>query len=112
MRGRGIGEHDAPTDRIRDALLDGITPIVRDLGARRMDRILAIRELGRLGYALGSGALIDLLRDGGEPLRDEAVRALEAISGYAWGDDAGRWSAWYEGLPGRAVAAARPLQGV
>jgi hypothetical protein len=97
--GRGIGSHEAPPPHFRDALTDRIIPIIKDPQAKFMDRIQAIRDMGRVGYALGVDSLIDLLREGEVVPREEIVWALEAISGQAWGDDPDRWTEWWDGLP-------------
>jgi hypothetical protein len=96
---RGIGTHEPAPPALRDALLERVIPTVRDRQAKIMDRIQAIRDMGRVGYALGADALIDLLRPGSEVPQEEIVWALEAISGMAWGDEQKRWKTWWEGLP-------------
>ena len=90
------GEPGEPPPDVRAALLDRVIPIVLDPAARPMDRILAIRSMGQAGYRLGADALIGLLRAGDPTLKDEVVWSLEAISGRPFGDDAGRWSAWWD----------------
>ena len=48
---RGIGSHEPPPDGIRDALMNRVIPIVQDEAAKSAERIQAIREMGRTGYA-------------------------------------------------------------
>ena len=77
--------HRPPPDDIRDALAHRVIPIVEDEKALMSDRIQAIRELGRTGYAMGADALIDLLDRGETTLSREVVWSLESISGMALG---------------------------
>src|SRR5262249_31073167 len=58
---RGIGFHRPPPPQIRDALLTTIIPIVQDRGSHQLERIQAVREMGRGGYVLGADTLIALL---------------------------------------------------
>ena len=96
--GQGIGSHEPPPPHIQEALTERLIPLVRNPQARIMDRIQAIRDMGRVGYVLGADTLIDLLQDGDQTLKEELVWALEAISGLAWGDDPDRWRAWWDDL--------------
>lgn len=93
------GPHEPPPPGVREALLERVLPVIRDAGAARGNRILAIREWANAGYVLGADALIDRLRDPGEIPRDEVIWALRMVSGLAWGDEPDRWQAWWEGLP-------------
>ena len=95
---QGIGSHEPPPPHIQEALTERVIPIIRDPQAKIMDRIQAIRDMGREGYVLGADALIVLLRDGDEILKEEIVWALEAISGVTWGDDPDRWRTWWDEL--------------
>jgi len=85
--GRGIGSHVPPPSDICEALLERVIPIVLDHDADQLERIQAIREMGRAGYILGSDALIELLGDHDEIPAEEVVWCLESISGLALGDD-------------------------
>ena len=58
---RGIGSYGTVPQDIRDVLTSRVIPIVKDEGANTLERILAIREMGRTGYVLGADALINLL---------------------------------------------------
>jgi len=111
---RGVGTHEQPPPRILDALAGRIVPIIRDHRAKLMDRVLAVREMGRLGFVVGTDALIDLLREPGEMPKEEVVWSLEAISGLVLGDDPDRWGAWFSGLPREDIGetAAPPLNPV
>jgi hypothetical protein len=100
---RGIGSHEPPPIDIRDTLTNGVIPIVENQGANTLERIQAIREMGRTGYVLGSDALIDLLgKDDQIPSR-EIVWSLESISGLALGADVEKWSDWFDQLPSDAT---------
>ena len=103
---RGIGRHDAPPRDIRDALLERVIPLVQNQRADELERIQAIREMGRAGYALGADALIDLLdRDHRIPT-EEVVWSLESISGRALGNDVKKWMGWFHQLPLESTLAA------
>ncbi len=92
-QGPGIGT--PPPAQIRDALIERLIPTILDEGAPLMNRIEAIRDMGRAGYCLGADALIDLLSTGDERLRESATWALEMISGLALGSDESQWREWY-----------------
>jgi hypothetical protein len=68
-----------------------------------MDRIQAIREMGRVGYCMGADTLVDLLGTADMILSPEIVWSLEQISGHDWGHDVGRWQAWVQSLPPAAL---------
>jgi hypothetical protein len=78
------------------ALTNRVIPIVEHEGANTLERIQAIREMGRTGYALGSDALIDLLGKDDQIPSEEIVWSLESISGLALGDDLEKWSDWFD----------------
>ena len=95
---RVIGSHGSPPDDVRDVLMNRVIPIVEDEGANMLERIQAVREMGRVGYALGADALIDQLGKNQIPSK-EIVWALESISGLALGNDLGKWTGWFNQLP-------------
>lgn len=99
VRGRGVGVHEPPPVDVCEAIVGRVVPIVRDPTARVMDRVVAVRELGRAGYAAGADALIDLLREPGAIPAEEALWSLRAIAGMDLGDEPAFWSAWLAGLP-------------
>jgi hypothetical protein len=68
-----------------------------------MDRIQAIREIGRVGYVMGAETLIDLLRTADMVLSREIVWSLQAVSGQGFGHDVNRWQAWIETVPVTAL---------
>jgi len=103
VRDHGIGSHRPPPPHIRDALLVGVIPIAQDRGAHPLERIQAIRELGRAGYVLGADALIGLLRNDDQIPRKEVIWSLEAISGLALGDDIEQWANWFGHLAGETT---------
>ena len=96
---RGIGLHGPPPPDIRDALLERVIPIVQDHGADGLERIQAIREMGRTGYVLGADALIEVLAKDDQIPAEEIVWSLESISGLALGDNVERWEDWLGHLP-------------
>jgi hypothetical protein len=95
----GIGTHEPPPPDIRNVLLDRVIPIVEDPGADQLERIQAIREMGRNGYVLGADALIEVLSKDDQIPAEEVVWSLESISGLALGDDVDRWTDWFNQLP-------------
>jgi hypothetical protein len=101
---RDPGPHGPPPGPVRDALADRLVPLIVDPGAKLMDRIRAVREMGRVAHAFGSDALIELLRDGdGSAIpREEIIWSLEAIAGLVLGDDPDAWSSWWARLPDAA----------
>jgi|SRR5271157_201036 len=99
VSGRGIGSHQPPPSDICDALLERVIPIVQDHGADQLERIQAIREMGRTGYVLGADALIEVLGRDDQIPTEEVVWSLESISGLALGDDLNKWTAWFNHLP-------------
>lgn len=103
---RGIGSHGPPPHDIRDALTNRVIPIVEDEGANTLERIQAIREMGRTGYALGADALIDLLGTDDQIPPKEVVWSLESISGLALGNDIEKWTDWFDHLPSDATGVA------
>jgi hypothetical protein len=100
---RGPGSYVPPPPEIQQALTNAIIPTIRNPSARIMDRIQAIREIGRVGYAMGADTLIDLLRSNNMILTPEIVWSLQAVSGQGWGHDVDRWQAWIESVPAAAV---------
>ncbi len=102
---RGIGLHESPPLDIRDALLGRLIPMVQDHEANQLERIQAIREMGRSGYVLGADALIEALRSDDQIPAEEVVWSLESISGLALGDNVERWADWFDHLPKETVRA-------
>ncbi len=96
---RGVGTYAPPSDDMRDALAHRLIPIVEDEGASAIERIQAVREMGRVGYALGADTLIDLLSKGDQVPSKEIIWALESISGLALGNDVEKWTGWFNELP-------------
>jgi predicted RNA-binding Zn-ribbon protein involved in translation (DUF1610 family) len=96
---QGIGAFTLPPPHVEEGLLNRLIPLIENRQGNREDRILAIRNMGSKGFVLGADALIGLLgREDAIP-REELTWALEAISGMAYGDDPGRWIAWWNSLP-------------
>jgi hypothetical protein len=100
---RGPGSYGPPPPEIQQALTTRIIPTISDRNARIMDRIQAIREIGRVGYAMGAETLIDLLRTADMVLSQEIVWSLQAVSGQGFGHDVNRWQAWIETVPVAAL---------
>jgi hypothetical protein len=99
----GLGGYAPPPPEIQRALMNAIIPTIKDRDARIMDRIQAIREIGRVGYVMGADALIDLLGTDDMLLIPEIVWSLRAVSGRRYDDDADRWQAWMETVPVAAI---------
>jgi hypothetical protein len=99
VQGRGIGLHEPAPPSIQENLTESVLPIIQDAHANLMDRIQAIRDMGKAGYVFGADVLIDLLGYDDQIPEEEVVCSLGAISGLALGNDAGRWRQWYERLP-------------
>jgi hypothetical protein len=99
----GPGAYGPPPPEIQQALMTRIIPTIADRNARIMDRIQAIREIGRVGYVMGADTLIDLLRTADMLLGREILWSLEAVSGHGWGHEVDRWQAWTESVPDSAL---------
>src|SRR5208337_4940841 len=97
--GRGTGAHGPPPSHIGHALQEQVIPIVQDRGANQLERIQAIRDMGRSGYVLGADALIELLNRDDQIPAEEVVWSLESISGLALGHDLDGWKDWFNHLP-------------
>jgi hypothetical protein len=95
---QGIGTHEPPPLNVRDALLNRVLPVIQDRSAPQADRIQAIRDWRKAGFALGAGALIELLREPGDIPKQEIVWSLRIVSGMAWSDEPDRWHAWWDEL--------------
>jgi hypothetical protein len=104
VQDRGIGVHQLPPDHIRDALRECVIPTIQDYRANPLERIQAIREMGRAGYALGADTLIDLLGNDAQIPDEEIIWSLESISGLALGNGTERWANWWDGLPHEAMS--------
>jgi hypothetical protein len=98
---RGVGSHDPPPAEHCDPLRETVIPLVQDRDADHLDRVQAIREMGRAGYVLGADALIAVLAEHDEVPAEEVVWSLESISGVALGHDVNRWKGWFYHLPER-----------
>lgn len=100
----GVGEHVPPPAEYAEVLASGPVATIKNEQAPLIERLRAIRRLGREGFAVGVDALVDVLRRGPEELAAEATWALEAISGLPLGADVARWEAWRADLPDEAVS--------
>lgn len=100
------GEHQPPPPHLAAWMLRGPLATVADAAAVRRDRIVATRILGELGFAFGADHLIELLRGDDPLLREEAVWALECISGEVRGASPVEWDAWWQSVPDAARNAA------
>jgi hypothetical protein len=103
---RGIGSHEPPPPHIRDPLQERLIPAVLDRQGKTIERVQAVRDMGRAGYTLGADALIDTLRAGDESVMNEVVWALESISGRTFGQNTGLWAEWFKSLPDEAACIA------
>ena len=99
---QGPGRHFPPPADLKDALLNRIIPFINDPEAPSKERIQAIRDMGNLGYALGSDSLIELLNDPDPTIRAISLWSLQSISGMAYGEDGGPWTSWWDNLPADA----------
>jgi hypothetical protein len=105
VRAQGVGRHEPPSPRQRDALVRCIIPLVRDRGAKPSERVQAIRDMATAGFTLGADVLIEQLRhESKESLRAELVWALEHIAGLPLGDSVSRWEEWWGGLGDQALS--------
>jgi hypothetical protein len=109
VEARGIGAHSIPPPDLITAIRDRIVPAIRDHNLRVMDRVLAVRDLGRTGFPFGCDALIGLLLKNDRDLREEIIWALEDVSGLALGDDPEGWCTWWNSLPEAIRAADRDV---
>jgi hypothetical protein len=78
-------------EEIRRRIDGDLLPRVRDRRRPAAERHLAIRALGIGGYRHGVEALLEVASDGQDPLKAEALRALENLSGELRGEDAAAW---------------------
>ena len=101
----GVGEHAAPPAEYAEVLASGPVATIKNEQSPLVERLRAIRRLGREGFVVGADALIDVLRRGPAELAAEATWALEAISGQPLGADVARWEAWRAGLPCEVIGA-------
>ena len=93
------GNHQPPPSHLAAWMLREPIATLANTTAVRRNRIVAIRHLGELGFALGADRLIDVLRGDDPILREEAVWALECISGEVRGAAPADWNAWWQSLP-------------
>jgi hypothetical protein len=100
---RGSGTHAMPSPEARATLLECVIPTIQDRGAKPIDRILAVREMGKAGYSFGADVLIGLLDEDQEIPKKEIIWALETISGRVLNDSPSAWDAWLDQLPAEAV---------
>lgn len=92
-----IRPYDPPPPIVRRHIKEQLVPLIADKDAPLDERSEAIRHMGAGAYPTCAYVLIDLLRSGdASALRDEAVWALERISGETHGDDAAAWQEWWE----------------
>jgi hypothetical protein len=104
--GRETGSHGPAPSHIGHALQEKVIPIVQDHGANQLERIQAIRDMGKSGYVLGADALIELLGKDNQIPAEEVVWSLESISGLALGHDLDGWTKWFNHLPEETVRVA------
>jgi len=92
---------------------DGVLlPAVKSRASLSDVRRGALRALGRAGYDYGVEALIEVLADPRDPMREEARYALEDLSGESFGDDEAAWRAhWEASRRVRDAAAPAPAPG-
>jgi WD40 repeat protein len=83
-----------PADWVRRQIVEDFVPILLDPAADLELRCRTARSLGTAGSLVGAEALIKLLADGPEDLRQDALWSLEAIAGRRLGEDPAAWRAW------------------
>jgi hypothetical protein len=103
---QGIGIHEPLPRHLRFLLWERVIPTIRNRDAKPIERIQAVREMGRAGYVAGADALIELLRTDDMIPIEEIVSSLEAISGLALGRDKQPWLNWFHRLPEDATSVA------
>lgn len=106
VKGAGLGDQLPPPPHVRTLLEERVLPIVRNSAAPATQRIQAVRELGRTGYAFGADALIELLKYESGVSADEVLWSLESISGRVLGSDPHAWQEWWDGLPADVTSTA------
>lgn len=83
-------------------LVERTVPLVRDERANLLQRARAIRGLGATGYGEAAGLLVEIARQANSPLRDDAVWAVECLTGQPLSDDVSglveRSECWLESL--------------
>lgn len=93
LRKKDIAEILAKTNRAKAASF--IIPLLKD--KKPNVRASAAEALGLLEAWEGVEALIELLTDEDAKVRDNALKALEAIAHNSYGYNLGMWQAWWEG---------------
>ncbi|HJT34601.1 MAG TPA: WD40 repeat domain-containing protein [Pirellulales bacterium] len=107
---QGVGEHHSPPQAVAEYLTQGPLAQITAAGTTRRARVEAIREWSERGYTIGAEQVIGLLRGDDEEFREEAIYALECVSGFSLGSSAEAWEAWAEGVRGqRSEARVRSL---
>jgi hypothetical protein len=104
VKGQGAGIHEPPPVAVHDTIMERVIPLIESKGANVLDRIQAIRELGKAGFVVGADTLIERLGADNTLPREEIIWSLEAISGLTLGDDVNRWRSWWETLPPDATS--------
>ncbi len=113
-----IEPYDPPPPIIKRHIEEQLLPLIADESAPLAERAEAVRRVGGGAYRAGAYVLIDLLRPGAaHPLHDDAVWALERVSGETHGDDVAAWQEWWERSvhqqePHDDAPAAEPIQAV
>lgn len=103
VQDRGVGNHAPPPRARAQWLLCGPVATLCNQQATSAERLQAIRQLGQEGFVVGAEALIDVVRHGPANLAEEAIWALETISGQSLGGDADQWDNWRSSLPASAT---------
>ncbi len=69
--------------------------LAQDRSAAAATRLAAVNVLGKMPHKPAAGALIELLALESESLRQEAIAALEELTGRSFGSNLGQWQAWW-----------------
>jgi len=87
--------YETPTECERQQIAEDVVPLVLNPDADLDLRCRAARNLAG-GSLLGAEALIGLLADAPDELRQDVLWSLEAIAGRRFGEDPAAWRLWLE----------------
>jgi hypothetical protein len=78
-----------------------VVPLVKDADAPIEERADAVRAIGAEVILPAANVLLDIVREGrSASLYRDAIWALQALAGEAYGGDIRQWEEWWERLPG------------
>lgn len=96
-----IGAQEIPThapvpEEVRRCIETEIAPAIKDRTSPRMLRTRGILALVSAGYLCRLDALIDVIEEDDEALRELAIHALQNITGETGRSTAEEWRAWWQ----------------